>query len=411
MPVMLLLKRLAGLGSASVANIGLTAVLSLVLAKILTSEDFGITRTVTAYLIGLSMLGHFAIHDALSSFVAKTLVHTEVKLYFSAATLLVTLISNLFSFVFGLIIFYSGFWSEGLENALYSICFTLPFVSLTLVYNASLQATGSYKAFAGITLMSSLLPLLIIVPYAYWFKLNGWILGRIITALLLFILSWLTVRHSFDHKFWNAQLPPKLRDLWGYARIQIISGILSLVMLSADVVLLEWFTHDLVIVANYGLASLFVKAGAIFSATLGRLYFKELAQVTPHGDGTKIVRRFLLLNVLAGLVISLLIAFIAPWLIERIYAEDFLAAESLLIDMCMGGVFLYLFSGLSVINVAQGFTRIAASMSLICAVCGILLLMFCVPTWQGAGTVWSMNITYCLGCISGVYFLAKKGML
>ncbi len=66
-----MITRVAGMLSASSINVALLALLSLILAKVLPVESFGITRTATAYLGMLLMLAHATLPAAVSAFVAS----------------------------------------------------------------------------------------------------------------------------------------------------------------------------------------------------------------------------------------------------------------------------------------------------------------------------------------------------
>jgi len=404
-------KRFVGLGSASLLSVFLMAVLGLLLAKILSKEDFGITRVVASYLIALSLLGHFTVHDALSSYVAKITDVGDRKYYFVGATCLVLLSSIIVATIFSTYVYWSGLWDGKLKEALVYVSMSLPFLCLTLAYVASLQAIGSYKVYGIVTILGGTIPVMAILPLSDYFGVNGWIAGRVAANILLFLIALYVIREYIKPVKDKPNLLKKITQLWRYARIQMVSGLLSLVMLSADVIVLERMTSNLSQVANYGMALLFAKAILIIASTLGRVYFKELSAVEAYTSSVYVIQKYLVINLVAGLAAAIGLILIGPYIITFLYGSQYEAAGGLLINMSYGIVFCFLWNAISVVNVTQAHTQDSAWISSVGALFGIILLVTLIPQSEALGAVWAMNIAYAIGSILGIFLLARRGFI
>lgn len=396
-----MLRRLFGLSASSGLSVFFTALLSLILGKLLPIDEFGVTRTITAYLVLLTMFGNLTLHDALAYFVARS-NKAEISQFFFHATALVILASSLVAVMAMLIFGLSGYWSGPLRIALLVVTFTLPALNLAILYNSSLQALGSHRTFALVTALSALIPLLVLAPFSAAWALNGWISGRCIIALLLLFISWYAIRSYL------ACMPIKRRyliQLFAFSRLQFLSGILSLVLMSADVILLERLTNDLAATANYGMAQLFAKSVLFLPTAIGRAYFKDIATAD---NRIKKIAEFLCINITLGLVIGLGLWIAGPALIEHMYGHKYLLATQLIKIMALGIVFSFLWNCISTINVATGKPAISALISSIGATFGLILLLTGIPVRGAVGAAWAMNIAYAAGAMAGLYFVYRN---
>jgi O-antigen/teichoic acid export membrane protein len=396
-----MLQRILALGSASAINVALVALVNLLLAKTLGVEEFGIVRTVTAYLIILTMLGNFTLHDALTFHIARA-DDGEIRKYFSNAAFM-TICCSCVTSIFAILIF-SGVdaWQTELKRYLIYSCFLLPVLTLTILYNNSLQALGSHRAYALVTLMSAVVPLVIVLPASYAWSLPGWICGRFVAAGILLLIACFFVNEFISLTKISGE---HVVRLWSFARVQFISGALSLTLMSVDIVYLEYVTHNLPMIAHYGLAQLFAKAPLFLATTISRSYFKE---VSVSADPRKKIMEFLLLTTLVSAVVALAVYLVCPLLISSFYGAEYEAAGAILKVMALGIIFNFLWSAISTITVAQGRPSMAVKVSSVGAITGALLLYFLIPHYHALGAAWAMNIAYATGVMTGLYLVFKS---
>jgi O-antigen/teichoic acid export membrane protein len=400
----------AGIGAASLINAVLTALLSLILAKLLPESVFGITRVVTSYFIALSLLGSFTVHDALASFVGRADNKSDQSCYFVAASILVLVVSVAVTSLFILYLRLSDGMQDSLKSALGLVALSLPFLSLSVVYSGALQAIGSYRSFIVVTILLGVVPLLFILPLTYFYGLNGWVAGRVGANFIMFIFSIYVIR-EYLHLDRGVQIWNKFKELWLFSRVQILSGVLSLVLMSGDVIILEKITSDLVAVANYGLAALFAKSTMLVTSSLGRVYFKELASVSPDSGGIRIFGSYMKINLLLGLAVTFIIMLAGPIFISIVYGGQYASAQFLLVNMACGIVFTFIWNALYVINVAQAKPKDSVLISFVGSITGLVLLFVLVPRYSAIGAVWAMNMAYGCGCILGVVLQYRRGFI
>lgn len=393
-----LLQRLTGIGAVSFLNVALTALQSILLGRILEVADFGITRTATAYMVTLAMLGHFTLHNAVASRIGRTAIGDgDIPAYIVSAACLVGGISTAVALTAIGFIVYSGLWSDTIATPLAIVIATLPLVCLSITFNACLEALGSFRRYALVIALTAAVPLLLTVPLSMLWSLPGWLAGRVLSAALLAAISVIVVR-----RYWRGGLPAWSRcvNLLTFARIQIVSGLLSLVMMSADVILLERITRDLALVANYGVALLFISACAVIPTVLGRIYFREIAASPPGETGRR--NEFLRITLLLGVVCGVLLYYLAPPLIAFYFGTQYATAGALIRIMALGLTANFLWSALSCINVAEGRPQRAAAISLTGALTGAAALFALIPIHGAAGAAWAMIIANASGCAFGL---------
>lgn len=396
-----MLRRLFGLGASSALNVLLTAILSLILGKFLSVDAFGITRTITAYLILLTMLGNFTLHDALAYFIVRSNA-TEIPKYFQTSSVVVTLASLITAIIAIFTFVLSGYWSGPLRNALIVVTLTLPALNLTILYISSLQALGSHRTYAIVSVASAMIPLIVLVPASAQWALNGWTAGRCIVAILLLAVSWYPIRNYLSFTPFKGRY---LRQLIAFSRLQFLSGVLSLVLMSADIILLERLTGDLTTTANYGMAQLFSKSVLFLPAAIGRAYFRDISQ--PQAGKNKI-NEFIIINVILGLIVSLGLWFCGPVFIQKVYGQNYLLASHLLKIMSAGIVFSFLWNCISTINIAIGQPSSSAIISLVGSTFGLALLIINIPTYGAAGAAWAMNFAYAAGALVGLFLIWRN---
>lgn len=396
------LKKTAGLSSASAINVALLSILSLALAKVLAVEEFGVTRSITAYLVILTMLGHMTFHDALATMLARTVDDEEKVRYFGSATWFVTLNSLVLALISYWIIEQTGYWHGMLKDSLSFIVLCLPLATIAILYNESLKVVGSTRTMALVQIVNGLVPFLVIIPAAYYAHMEGWLLSRVLAFIMLAGYSAFLVRRylSFFSFDWSS-----FKRMYNFSKVQIFSGVLSLVLLSADIIVLERISGDMVEVAQYGLAAFFVKATMIVPNSIGRIYFKQIAN--GFGDGTqqKYIKEFIVLVVVVCVAMAISLFFLGPWIISLVYGEQYGHAAKLLGYLCIGLVFMGLWQAISMINIAVAKPGRSVTVAFVGAITGMGLLLLLVPDYGGEGAVWAMNIAYTSGVVVGLFMI------
>lgn len=402
---MSVIKKILGLSSVSAINVSGLALLSLLLAKFLSVEQFGITRTITAYMIVLSILGHMTFHDALASKVARAKNDEVRNKYFSTATVFVFINSIFIGILSWVVVSFSCFWTGELRGALSIIVLCLPLITIAILYNNALQAVGSYKGLAIVVLAAGVVPLCIILPLAYFQQLNGWLLGRVLSFLILAFISAYIVRNYLVS--FNIYIK-ELKELFAFAKVQIISGMLSLVLLSADILLIERFLRDLKQVAYYGLAAFFTKAVMFIPTSISRIYFKSIAETSAGITAENKILEFLGVVIVVCGIVAIAMYYIGPIFINLLFGDQYADSVIVLEILSVGIVVMGLWQTISTINISISRPGNSLKISVVGAVVGLLLLTLLIPKYGIEGAAWSMNIAYLSGVLVGLFLLIPE---
>ena len=394
-----IIRKFFGLGSASAINIAVLTLMSLLVAKFLTVESFGITRSITAYMVVLVMLGHFTFHDALASFVSREQRDEDRNKYFASATWLVVVNSSLLSLISYILIKYTGLWSGNLQSSFAIAVLFLPFAALAITYNSALQAIGEYRGLMIVTILTAVIPFCLILPLSYNYELIGWVSGRVVSFVLLTLVSsYFVFRYLRALKF-NVRA---FKKLFSFARVQIFSGVLSLVLLSADIIMLERLTDDISDVAYYGLAAFFAKSLMFIPSVFGRLYFKQIADFSIGITTKNKIVEFLFVVSIVCLILSIVIYFIGPIVIDYIYGESYSQSSDILKIMAYGIVFMGLWHAISTVNIATNKPARSLYVSATGSIAALVLMWFLIPEYGGVGAAWSMVVANLIGVCVGV---------
>lgn len=393
------------LGSSAVQFLSL-AVLGLILAKCLTVEEFGITRTVTAYMVVLTILGHMTMHDAVATYVASSNTIEAKSQYVTHGMAMVLSASVLLAAAFCLTVSASDMWSGIAKKSLITVVMILPLECLTLLTMSLLNASGDIRSMAAFSVVCGTVPLGIIAPCTATWGMDGWIVARVVSSCTIFGVGVFIVR---DYLRVSSIDIRKASDLVRFARVQFVSGALSTAMLSGDVIVLERLTHDSRVVGHYGLATLFSRPLALIPSTLGRLYFKEIASSgSIPGQQWEMIHRLLKFTLGIGGVFAGLVFICGGSFVRLLYGEEYADSVRVLEILSLGIIFSSLWSVLSTTNIALKRPAYSVATSITGLVVAAVMFILFVPSDGAVGAAWSMNAAYIFGCLVGGTLLWRE---
>jgi len=201
---------------------------------------------------------------------------------------------------------------------------------------------------------------------------------------------------------------PVLRELWQFSRLQIVSGLLSTALMTADVLLLERLTGNLAVVANYALGSLVPRASGFLPSAIGRAYFSRLGR---GSEGLSVRFEFLVVNLVAGLGVGTVMAMAGPRLIELFFGSDYAVAGRVIVVWSAALVAMFHWQAVSIVNVAVGKPARSVSISLAGVLVGIPGLLLLIPQAGTVGAAWACVIAYWAGALVGTWNLRADGLL
>jgi len=400
------IRRFVGLLTGSATQFVSLAILSLILAKYLTVEEFGVTRTVASYMIVLTILGHMTIHDALATFVAGAKNTKDKSQYVTHGVTMVTCLSALLTIAFYLFVTNSDMWTGLTKESLSTVVLILPLECLSGLVLSLLNAAGNLRTMAVFSGAYGVIPLGIIAPSAILWGMQGWLYARLISCCIVFGFGAFLVRKFLRM---NSVDFNKAMDLVRFARVQFLSGALSTVMLSGDIIVLERLTRDSRAVAHYGLAVLFTRPLAFVPATLGKLYFREIASTESNPTRQwKSIRRLLGLSLAICFLLALVVFTFGGALLSRLYGIEYQDSIPVLEILSVNILFSGLWSALSTTNIAIRKPSFSAITSVAGLIAATIMFVIFVPSTGALGAAWGMTAANLTGCAIGLFLLWRK---
>ena len=226
-----------------------------------------------------------------------------------------------------------------------------------------------------------------------------------LSAVLLLAVSLYAIRAYLAHFSFNRQYGA---ELFGFAKVQILSGILSLVLVSADIIMLERLTGDLTLVANYGVALLFFNACVFIPSALGKAYFRDIASQGAAGDRKKL--EYLVVTLVAAVATAMALYWIGPLLIQQLFSDEYQPAQRIIKVMAYTVIFSFLWNSFSVINIAAGSPRNSVIISAVGASVGATMLIVLIPLYHGVGAALAMTAAYASGTLVGLVLFCRNHM-
>ena len=242
---------------------------TMILARLLTPEVYGITTAVTIVVTFCEMVtesgfSKFLIQHDFSS-------KEEFKKYFS-----VSFISSIFLSILMVALVYifrkplsHAVGNDGYEMVLFVSCFQIPIASLNAIYSAVLKRDFKFKNLFQIKVIYSLVPFIITVPLAilgmkHWSLVIGSIAAQIIQLPLLILFSKNSFKLYFSFKY--------LKKTFVFAAPMILESIVIwLCSWTSTVFAARYFdlsTVGIIKVSNSTINSIFLLFSAAFTSVL-----------------------------------------------------------------------------------------------------------------------------------------------
>jgi O-antigen/teichoic acid export membrane protein len=357
-------------------------------------------------MVVLTMFGHMTLHDAVATYVASADSITAKSQYVTHGCVMVMFLSTFLATVFRLFVMQSGMWTGVAKESLATVVLILPLECLSIVIMSLLNASGRFRTMTIFSVAGGVIPLGIIAPSAALWGIDGWVGARLVSCCVVFCFGVFLIREYV--RTWRVDFEKAL-ELIRFARIQIISGALSTVMLSGDVIALERLTRDSREIGHYGLAVLFSRSLAFVPATLGRLYFKDIASgADDDGRRWPNIGRLLGLTLGVSSILAFLVFTCGRTVLRILYGSDYENSISVLRILSAGIILSGLWSAVSTVNIAIKVPKNSLIVSAVGTGACVALLVLLVPSYGASGAAWAMNAGYLLGVTVGLSLLLEK---
>jgi O-antigen/teichoic acid export membrane protein len=384
---------LFALGFASAVNAVLLAVAGLLVARYVTVEEYGAIRLISSYSIVFVVAAGATLHDAVAGTLGQS-HRSDYGVVVNTGFLLTVATSAAFVAAAVLLSIYLAGVPETVRDAVPLLLLFAPFAVVTILINSAMQVAAPSHDLAISTLLAAIVASLSLCFGAGLGGYEGWLAGRMTSWLLVFLLTAVIfVRRVPIGTRWFDVGTAKV--LVGFSRVQIFSALLSLIVSSIDVIVVERVA-GLAEAGFYGLALLIARSTDFFAGAIGRVYFRDIAI---GEEGAK--RAYFWLTVIVGVLFALLLYFVAPIFINSVYGQKYDHAIPMLQWLVAGLPFSFACSAISTINVAQRHPKRSVATSIISALSMLVLLYLFVPSFLGVGAAIAVAasrvVTACFG--------------
>jgi O-antigen/teichoic acid export membrane protein len=402
----------AGVLHIGVSNF-LTRVTSLaqriLLARILGAENIGHIAIVTATLSLIRLPAGIGTFTVVNKLVAENTNDTRAQKEVVGTSIYINLVTSLLIVVVSWLVLSRTAWvNDPIANHLlrFLIIF-LPLMIFSEVFRNALMGRRRMQTVAQFDILLSLISILIVIPMAYAWSLNGWFANQILVILLgCSLLAW-NIRDILSLK-WNAAIGIKVATIGSFAFLGQLVGALIL-------------QFDTLSVGNilgpaeagiYNTAALVAQQMLVFPGAILTVVFPVVAQNrnNPQAIKQRYWELFRKIGVLM-LGLSLFMWLICPWFFT-LFGRDFGPSVIPFRILVLGTIARSLYVLDNTYLDALGRTDITFASGLFAAVCTIILNLNFIPMWGISGAAWattlSMFLSLALRQLAVHYFIFHK---
>ncbi len=395
----LLAERVVGLGLAFVGTI--------IVARYLGPEDFGLL----AYALSLAALFGAAGHMGLHGLVVREIVKLPED---RAATLGTTAILKLLGMGAGYAVLVVYAWLyEGPDTPQFFLIviagLALLFQPLDVINNwfeAFVQARYAVMARISSQVLGTGFKLGLVFAGAglVYFALVH-LLQAVLVALFLLIIFYL--KAAIKPSQWVFRRD-RAKDLLRQGWLIYLGSIFAVVYLKVDLVMLRWLA-DTAEVGQYAVAAQLSEAWYFIPSAIVASFFPKLIALREQDERLFYHRLQQLFDVLfmMALVVAVAVTLVAPWLVLFLFGSDYAASASILTIHIWAALFIFMraaFSKWILIENALYFSLFTQGLG---AAANVLLNYILIPLHGGAGAAYATLISYAIASFIALLFYRR----
>lgn len=390
-----------------VLAMGLALVATVLVARYLGPDGFGMFAYATSLVALFGVAGHLGLHGLVVREIVK-------KPDFRAETLGTAALLKFFGALTGYLalLLYAGIY-EGVGTTAFSLIAiagaALLFTPVNVIdywFNAFLQAryvsiarVSSQLVYVGFTLLFVLLGsgiVLFAIPY---------LLQGLVAAVVLLLLF--RAKADIRLSAWRFNRT-RARELLKQGWVIYLASFFAVIYLKIDQVMLRWLA-DSAEVGVYAVAARLSEVWYFIPTAIVASVFPRLIDLRASDEALFTRRLQQLFDSLAvlGMVIALLVAVIAPWLIPWIFGADYAASAAILVIHTWATVFIFMRAALSkwiLIENALYFSLLTQGLG---ALSNVALNYFLIPLYGGEGAAWATLVSYAIASFFALFLYRR----
>ena len=292
----------------------------LFVAWILTPEEIGTIKILQTYVSIFVILGSLGYNVSVLKLCSEKRKDGEKKYLFQKG-LNYSFIGAIAAYL--IIIIFSFYQLISIDNKvnLYMIIFGLGIFPQTVntVYFAYLQALKKIQSYSKIQVYTKIFSIIIVIVFSYYFILKGYIISIIVGYLITNVFMLLHIKKiNKNIDTLTLQGPYKLHNKYSF--ISLGANLLSIIIGSIDILLMNYFIKDRTAIGYYSFAVTFASVMLIFSSSIMQVTSPYFSEVSVDFDNwLSKVRKYDRLLFIISVVITLLSLIAVPLFLKYIF--------------------------------------------------------------------------------------------
>lgn len=384
---------------ADVAHIGVSNFVTrlgalaqrILLARLLGAENIGHMAVVTSVTNIIRVPAGVGTYTVVNKLVAENQGDDSAQREIVGTSLIINSITTVVVAVCSWLVLTRTTWvpDEVANGLLRILILFLPFIISSEIFRNSLMGQRKMRSVAAIDLLLAAWTIVVVVPMAYVWSLNGWFANKVLSILVGFgLLLWNS--RSILGLRWNGNVARTVASIGTFAFLHQLTGSL---ILQFDTLSVSGLLRDPAATGVYNNAALMAQQLQFIPGAILTVVFPYVAE--NKRDWQKLRTRYQELFRKVGslaIILSVISWIVAPWFFP-VFGPAFEASAAPFRVLIMG----FVARSLGILNNtyldALGRTDISFATSLVVAVLTVLLNVTFIPRWGLMGAAWATTLS------------------
>lgn len=201
---------------------------------------------------------------------------------------------------------------------------------------------------------------------------------------------------------------PLFKDIFSQSKFLIFSSLASVIYLKIDILMLEAMS-TIEQVGVYSVAAKLSEVWYVLPQVAITALFPKLLEIAKQDDGRyqRILQQGFDSLFISALVLSGLVYWLCPWVIDLLYGQDYSQAATILRLHIFASVFIYMRLLLSQWLVSTRFAEFSLVSQLSGAITNILLNLWLIPLYGGWGAAVATVVSYAVATYLCLFFFKR----
>jgi O-antigen/teichoic acid export membrane protein len=254
----------------------------------------------------------------------------------------------------------------------------------------------------------TLLTLILTVFFVWFLKLS--VLGAFIAIALanfiMFFYVYYTIIMEYRYKITWKYHEPLMKSMIKLGLVNALAIFVMQLNYRIDVLMLKKLS-SLEQVGFYAVATQIAEQIWHIPYAIETIILSRSANATDEQAVTRTVASIFRVSMLAGILASVIIFFIAPYVIPWIFGKEFVNSVPMIQTILPGILILVAFRILNSRLTGMGKPQVAIYTFLPALIINFVANLYLIPKYGGMGAVWSTNISYAIGSIAFILVYSK----